>query len=114
MLAIAAIVGVVATCLAGAAQLRPIPTADLNHLVGAVTDPASVRHCTTVGSARYCLYAGFPHGVTFAWYAITLAAFTLAAAAMRDRWLRYTRVLRWPDRGKLGRGGSVRRPAVRR
>jgi hypothetical protein len=58
-LAAAGIVTVTAICLAGALQARPIPTADLNHLVTEVADPASVQHCTTAGQARYCLYPGF-------------------------------------------------------
>jgi hypothetical protein len=40
-------------------QLRPIPTAGLNHLVTEIADPASVQHCTTVNQVRYCLYPGF-------------------------------------------------------
>ena len=46
-------------CLAGALQLRPIPTAELNHLVTEVADPASVQRCTTASQVRYCLYPGF-------------------------------------------------------
>jgi hypothetical protein len=44
---------------AGAMQVRPIPAADLNHLVAEVADPASVQHCTTASQVRYCLYPGF-------------------------------------------------------
>ncbi len=58
-LAAAGIVALAAVCLAGALQARPVPTADLNHLVTEVADPASVQHCTTAGQARYCLYPGF-------------------------------------------------------
>jgi hypothetical protein len=58
-LAAAGIVAVVVTCFAGAVQLRPIPTAELNHLVTEIADPASVQHCTTVNEVRYCLYPGF-------------------------------------------------------
>jgi hypothetical protein len=58
-LAAAGIVAVAVICFAGALQLRPIPTADLNHLVSEVADPASVQSCTTVGQVRYCLYPGF-------------------------------------------------------
>jgi hypothetical protein len=46
-------------CFAGAAQLQPIPTADVNRLVDAVARPASVQHCTTGDGVRYCLYPGF-------------------------------------------------------
>ena len=46
-------------CLAGALQLRPIPTAELNHLVSEAADPASVQRCTTASHVRYCLYPGF-------------------------------------------------------
>lgn len=59
VLAIAGILGLAATCLAGAAQLRPIPAADVNRLVRAAADPVSAQHCTTAGQARYCLYTGF-------------------------------------------------------
>jgi hypothetical protein len=46
-------------CLAAGLQLRPIPTADLNHLVREVADPGSVQRCTTASQVRYCLYPGF-------------------------------------------------------
>jgi hypothetical protein len=58
-LAAAGVVAVAAICFAGALQLRPIPAADLNHLVSEVADPASVQSCTTAGQVRYCLYPGF-------------------------------------------------------
>jgi hypothetical protein len=50
---------VAVACIAGAAQLQPIPAADLNHLVAEVADPASVQHCSTASQIRYCLYPGF-------------------------------------------------------
>ncbi len=58
-LATAGILAVAVICLAGALQLRPIPTAELNHLVKEAADPASVQGCTTANSVRYCLYPGF-------------------------------------------------------
>jgi len=58
-LAAAGIIAVAAICFAGALQVRPIPTADLNHLVSEVADPASVQHCTTARQVRYCLYPDF-------------------------------------------------------
>jgi hypothetical protein len=58
-LAAAGTMAVAVICLAGAVQLRPIPTADLNHLVTETADPASVQHCTTAKAVRYCLYPGF-------------------------------------------------------
>ena len=58
-LAAAGILAVAVICLAGALQLRPIPAAELNHLVTEVADPASVQHCTTASQVRYCLYPGF-------------------------------------------------------
>jgi hypothetical protein len=58
-LAAAGILAVAATCFAGAVQLRPLPTAELNHLVAEIADPASVQHCTTADRVRYCLYPGF-------------------------------------------------------
>jgi hypothetical protein len=58
-LAAAGIVAVAAICVAGVLQARPIPTADLNHLVAEVADPASVQHCTTDGQVRLCLYPAF-------------------------------------------------------
>jgi hypothetical protein len=59
VLAMTGILALAATCLAGAAQLRPIPASDVNHLVRAAADPVSAQHCTTAGQGRYCLYAGF-------------------------------------------------------
>jgi hypothetical protein len=58
-LAAAGIVAVAAICAAGALQARPIPAADLNHLVAEVADPAPVQHCTTDGRVRLCLYPAF-------------------------------------------------------
>jgi hypothetical protein len=58
-LAAAGVVAVAAICLAGALQLRPIPTTDLNHLASEVADPASAQSCTTASQVRYCLYPGF-------------------------------------------------------
>ncbi len=46
-------------CVAGAVQLQPIPTPELNHLVAEVAFPASAQHCTTTNGAQYCLYPGF-------------------------------------------------------
>lgn len=59
VLAIAGVLSLAATCLAGAAQLRAIPTADLNRLVQASVDPVSAQRCTTLGDGRYCLYPDF-------------------------------------------------------
>ena len=58
-LATAGILAMAVICLAGALQLRPIPTAELNHLVREVADPASVQRCATASQVRYCLYPGF-------------------------------------------------------
>jgi hypothetical protein len=58
-LAAAGILAVAVICFAGALQLRPVPTAELNHLVTEIADPASVQHCTTASGVRYCLYPGF-------------------------------------------------------
>jgi hypothetical protein len=58
-LATAGILAVAVICLAGAVQLRPIPAAELNHLVREIADPASAQRCTTVSQVRYCLYPGF-------------------------------------------------------
>ena len=58
-LATAGILALAVICLAGALQLRPIPTAALNHLARGAADPASVQRCTTVSHVRYCLYPGF-------------------------------------------------------
>lgn len=58
-LAAAGTLAVAVTCFSGAVQLRPIPTAELNHLVTEIADPAAVQHCTTASQVRYCLYPGF-------------------------------------------------------
>jgi hypothetical protein len=58
-LAVAGIVAVAVVCFGGVLQLRPIPAANLNHLVSEIADPASVQHCTTASQVQYCLYPGF-------------------------------------------------------
>jgi hypothetical protein len=58
-LATAGVLAVAVICLAGVVQLRPIPTAELNHLVAEATDPAVGHRCTTTNQVRYCLYPGF-------------------------------------------------------
>jgi hypothetical protein len=58
-LAAAGILAAAVICLAGALQLRPISTADLDRLVGAAAAPASVQRCATANEVRYCLYPGF-------------------------------------------------------
>ena len=58
-LASAGVLAAAAICLAGALQLRPIPTASLDHLVSEAAAPASVQACATANEVRYCLYPGF-------------------------------------------------------
>ena len=58
-LVVAAAVAVAVTGLAGAAQLRPIPAADLSRLAAETASPATVQHCTTARRVRYCLYPDF-------------------------------------------------------
>lgn len=58
-LAAAGIVALAVICLAGAVQLRPIPSRDLNQLVNEVADPGSAQRCTTASQVRYCLYPRF-------------------------------------------------------
>jgi hypothetical protein len=58
-LATAGVAALAVTCLAGALQLRPIPTAGLDHLVTETANLASVQHCTTANDIRYCLYPEF-------------------------------------------------------
>jgi hypothetical protein len=58
-LVVAGVVAVPVIVFAAAAQLSPIPTTELNHLVTEIADPASVQHCTTANHVRYCLYPGF-------------------------------------------------------
>jgi hypothetical protein len=58
-LATAGIVALAVTCLAGALQLRPIPSAGLDHLVTETTSLSSVQYCTTANDIRYCLYPEF-------------------------------------------------------
>jgi hypothetical protein len=57
--AIAAIVALAVICLAGALQLRPMPTAQLDRLVTEIADPPVGQHCTTVSKVTYCLYPSF-------------------------------------------------------
>jgi hypothetical protein len=58
-LVVAGVVAVPVIVFAAVAQLSPIPTTELNHLVTEIADPASVQHCTTANHVRYCLYPGF-------------------------------------------------------
>jgi hypothetical protein len=53
------VLAVAVICFAGAAQLQPIPTADVNRVVTSVARPASAQHCTTTDGVSYCLYPGF-------------------------------------------------------
>jgi hypothetical protein len=55
----AGILAMAVICLACAVQLRPVPTAALNHLAAEATDPAVGHRCTTTNQVRYCLYPGF-------------------------------------------------------
>jgi hypothetical protein len=64
MLGGAGILALAAICLAAAVQLRPLPTAELNHLVAESANPASVQQCSTVDQVRYCLYPGFGRELT--------------------------------------------------
>jgi hypothetical protein len=59
LLAAVAILAVAMVFFAGAAQLEPVPAAELNHLATEMADPGSVQHCTTASQVRYCLYPGF-------------------------------------------------------
>ncbi len=59
LVVILAALAVAASGLAGAAQLRPLPAAELNQLATEAAAPASVQHCTTASGVRYCLYPGF-------------------------------------------------------
>jgi len=59
VLAAAGVAATAVICLAGALQLRPIPTAGLNHLVTEAANPASVQRCAEASQVRYCLYPGF-------------------------------------------------------
>ena len=58
-LVVAGVVAVPVIAFAAVAQLSPISTTELNHLVTEIADPASVQHCTTANDVRYCLYPGF-------------------------------------------------------
>ena len=58
-LAAASVLAVAVIWAAGAVQLQPIPSADLNRLVNEAADPAAAQHCTTARQVRYCLYPGF-------------------------------------------------------
>jgi hypothetical protein len=57
--AAAGVLAVAVVCVAGAAQLAPIPAAGLDRLAAEMANPGSVQHCTADGRARYCLYPGF-------------------------------------------------------
>ncbi len=58
-LAAVGVLAVAVICVAGAVELQPIPTADLNRLVTEVADPASAQKCLSADQVSYCLYPGF-------------------------------------------------------
>ena len=58
-LATAGVLALAVIVAASAAQLRPVPTAELNRLVSEAVHPAAAQQCTTSGQVRYCLYPGF-------------------------------------------------------
>jgi len=58
-LAVAGVLSVALVATGVAAQLRPIPTTELNRLFRAEARPSVVQHCTTASDVRYCLYPGF-------------------------------------------------------
>jgi DNA-directed RNA polymerase specialized sigma24 family protein len=53
-LAAGGILAATVIALTGAAQMRPVSTAELNSLAAEMADPASVQHCTTASEVRYC------------------------------------------------------------
>ena len=59
MLLVAGTVAVAVICLAGAVQLQPISTSNVNSLVAKAATPASFQICTTANGVRYCLYPRF-------------------------------------------------------
>jgi hypothetical protein len=58
-LATAGVFALAVIVMAGAGQLRPLPTAELNSLVAEAVHPAAAQHCRTSSQVRYCLYPGF-------------------------------------------------------
>jgi hypothetical protein len=46
-------------CIAGAVQLRPISTSNLNRIVAQAATPTHFQTCTTADGVHYCLYADF-------------------------------------------------------
>ncbi len=46
-------------CIAGAVQLQPISTSNLNRLVAQAATPTRFQTCTTANGVRYCLYPDF-------------------------------------------------------
>jgi hypothetical protein len=58
-LATAGVLALAVIVAASAAQLRPLPAAELNRLVSEAVHPAAAQQCTTSSQVRYCLYPGF-------------------------------------------------------
>jgi hypothetical protein len=52
-------VAVAVICLAGAIQLQPISTSNVNRLVAQAATPTQFQTCTTSDGVRYCLYPDF-------------------------------------------------------
>jgi hypothetical protein len=58
-LALAGLLAVALTGVAGVVQFQPIPAASLNRLVTQIADPPAGQKCTAVNRVRYCLYPAF-------------------------------------------------------
>jgi hypothetical protein len=95
--AAAGIVALAAICVAGALQLRPIPTADLNHLVREVADPALAQNCTTASQVRYCLYPGFGRQLSSVEAPVGAVLAHLPARPAEPLTVRQTAALSLPD-----------------
>jgi len=95
--AAAGVVVLAAICVAGALQLRPIPTADLNHLVREVADPALAQNCTTASQVRYCLYPGFGRQLSSVEAPVGAVLAHLPARPAEPLTVRQTAALSLPD-----------------
>ena len=95
--AAAGIVALAAICVAGALQLRPISTADVNHLVREVADPALAQNCTTASQVRYCLYPGFGRQLSSVEAPVGAVLAHLPARPAEPLTVRQTAALSLPD-----------------
>jgi hypothetical protein len=103
---LAQLTGWCAICVAAAACVDRSRYADLGGTVATPIAMAAIALAAFDPAARRILAGppATPRAATIAWYIVTAAALALTAAALSDRWHRYSRILLMTTR-RLERGG---------